>query len=1295
MEKQYVKDPFVDGNNGSNNSNSNRNNSRGSNNRNNTRSNNGNNNSNRQNNNRRSGNNNSGGNQSNNSNRNNNNTGNNRRIQASDPCPLPGHGNHTWGECNQNRYGSHAQSAPGNQNNQRANTNANRNESNATEGSTNGSNGNGNGNSNQSTDSRRNRSNNGGNTNGSSNYFAELVDNAESFFFEDSYQAEFEPELYDDDSVADLPALIKPPIDDDSDSDDDDEPLVLDFEDNPDALRRGELVSSTVAVARKINEQAGKFLFRSLLDPGGSHVLVNQRSLPNDVETFEADFSFQTTAGSGNSSRYVYLHDIVLPEFSFTRNIKRIKAFVFDNPNVPYDIIFGRNFLNNCRIDVCGSSLTCKWYDLEIPFHPPGYFRDVETMRKVISVPPVRVEAMESHHVVTAAQSTQADIREVVASLTHLTTNQRNDLFNLLSRFEKLFDGTLGHYPKRKFHIDLKNDAVPYHCRQPYPCPQANRTVFKEELDRQEAEGTLERVYESEWGMPMFVIPKKNGTIRTVDDMRELNKQIKRKQYPLPKIKDIFHRRRGYKYFTKIDLTQCYYTYELDDESSWLCVLVTPFGKYRRKRLPMGLSQSPDWAQGALEEVLVDLLYECIEAYIDDVGCFSNSWEDHLKHLEQTLSLLQEAGYTVNPSKCEWAVQETEWLGHWLTPDGIRPLPSKIKGILAIAPPTTPKQVRSFLGMVNYYNDSFPRRAEILAPISALSHVSPSAFASHWTTECDEAFKKIKALIAQDVLLYYPDPNKKFIIEPDASKTQLGSVIYQLGDNGKRLPVAFFSRKLTPAQTRYPASDLEALCITETFEEYRSILLGAPIEVRTDHMNLTRRNLKSTRLLHWRLLLEEFAPEFTYLRGEDNVTADTLSRLPLDPSLIPNDNEIDDVLKESLLFYPTEVEDFPLTLENIQQQQQNDPAMLPLADDDAFELQTFNGLELISRRDANGHWRIVIPEALIHPTLVWYHGILGHAGTNRLATTIRNHLWFPSIDRRVQEFVNSCAICQHNKNPGMPYGHTAPREETSQPFSDIAVDLIGPWKIRVPNLGELSINAVTITDICTTLSEIQRIESKHSDHVAMQVENAWIARYPMPQRCIHDNGTEFTGLAFQTMLQRNGITGVPTTARNATGNAVSERVHKTVGDQLRCLIAEHPPTDVPQALDLIDNCLSSVTRALRTSIHRTFQISPGALVFQRDMLLPIPIMADHNLIRQRRQTIIDDNNHRANLRRRFHDYSIGDQVLLLHRQKAKMAPKAIGPYTVLQDHVNGTLTIQRGLGIEERVNIRRVKPYTA
>jgi len=235
--------------------------------------------------------------------------------------------------------------------------------------------------------------------------------------------------------------------------------------------------------------------------------------------------SFKTTAGSFNSAEFVYLTSLSLPEFSFTRKVKKVKAYLFDAPDVEYDLIFGRNFLNQVKIDVLSSQLKCTWYDDEISFHPPHHFSDNEAVRTVLEVQPFRVDKQESNHV-TATKSTVADVEQVCRAQVHLLDSQKLELLQVLRAHDKLFDGTLGCYPNRQFKIELKPDAIPYHCDRPYSVPVSVRQVFKDELDRQCEIGVLEKVYESEWGMPVMVIPKKDGSICTVDDFRELNKLV-------------------------------------------------------------------------------------------------------------------------------------------------------------------------------------------------------------------------------------------------------------------------------------------------------------------------------------------------------------------------------------------------------------------------------------------------------------------------------------------------------------------------------------------------------------------------------------------------------------------------------------------------------------------------------------------------------------------------------------------------------------------------------------------------
>ena len=272
------------------------------------------------------------------------------------------------------------------------------------------------------------------------------------------------------------------------------------------------------------------------------------------------------------------------------------------------------------------------------------------------------------------------------------------------------------------------------------------------------------------------------------------------------------------------------------------------------------------------------------------------------------------------------------------------------------------------------------------------------------------------------------------------------------------------------------------------------------------------------------------------------------------------------------------------------------------------------------------------------------------------------------------------------------FSDVPPRNDTNQPWEEVAVDLAGPWEIEVTQLGKVKIFTFTIIDTSTNLAEIKRIDNKTSAHISQLFVNEWLSRYPRPLRCIHDKGGEFVGFPFQDMLRRNGIRAVRITTKNPQANAIIERLHLTMGNML-CTQLKQAPT-VATAIEYVDNILASITYATRVATHRTLQISPGSLVFQRDMLLPIPIIANYAMLRARRQAVIDEANRKENLRRQFKDYSIGDQVLIRVKDPSKLEDRFVGPYNVTIVHVNGTITIQRGQTVLERVNIRRLKPYT-
>ena len=432
-----------------------------------------------------------------------------------------------------------------------------------------------------------------------------------------------------------------------------------------------------------------------------------------------------------------------------------------------------------------------------------------------------------------------ADLDKIVQEHDNLTTEEKQKLRRLLNKYKDCFDGTLSKWTGSPVELKLKRDAEPYHARA-FPVPRVHLQTLKMEVERLCKIGVLKRVNRSQWASPTFVIPKKDGTVRFISDFRELNKRIVRQPYPIPHIQDMLLNLEGFKYATSLDLNMGYYHLELSPESKQLCTIVLPFGKFEYQRVPMGLCNSPDIFQEKMNELFEGIDY--VRTYIDDVLCLTKgTFDDHLEKLERVLERLQGAGLKVNAKKSFFARSELEYLGYWITREGIKPVTQKVEAMLRIAEPKSRKQLRSFIGVVNYYRDMWIRRSHVLAPLAKLTSKSAKW---QWGPKEAQAFKMAKKIMAKEALLAYPDFNKPFVIHTDASHYQLGGVISQ---DGK--PIAFYSRKLNDAQTRYTTTERELLSIVETLKEYRNILLGQKIIVHTDHKNLVYKHFNTERVM--------------------------------------------------------------------------------------------------------------------------------------------------------------------------------------------------------------------------------------------------------------------------------------------------------------------------------------------------------------------------------------------------------------------------------------------------------------
>ena len=956
---------------------------------------------------------------------------------------------------------------------------------------------------------------------------------------------------------------------------------------------------------------------------------------------------------------------------------------VFDQ-KLNYDIIIGRDLMRELGIKLDFERNRTRWLDVSIPMK-----RTECTLEDFyVQDTPAVEEASNRMRSILEAKYEPADLEELVSECDHLSKQEQQMLYRLLKKHESLFDGTLGRWRDETLKIELKADATPYHARS-FPIPQVYEQTLRDEVNRLVRLGVLKKVNRSEWAAPTFIIPKKDGTVRFISDFRELNKRIKRKPYPIPKIQDLMLKLGQFMYGTSLDLNMGYYHIELDPFSKELCTIVLPWGKYEYQRLPMGLCNSPDIFQEKMSTLMSDI--ENVRAYIDDLLLLtSGTWEDHLDQLDKVLTRLKEAGLKVNAKKSFFGKPELEYLGYWITRHGIQPLPKKVEAITNLAPPKSVKEVRHFVGMINYYRDMWIRRSEVLAPLTKLCSKKAKFV---WTEEQQKAFDTIKNIIADDIKLAYPDFTQPFEIYTDASEYQLGAVITQKGK-----PIAFYSRKLSPAQTRYTTTERELLAIVETLKEFRNILLGQTIKVYTDHVNLTYKTCNSNRVMRWRLLIKEYGPELIYLPGDKNIVADALSRLHLKPSTPPQTYE--NLLLQNAECYVKTKEDipeviFPLSYSLIGKEQQKDKELLNKAKANAtnnYSLKEFRGggkaYTLLCYTD-----KIIIPKSLQTRIVEWYHTNLCHPGETRTEVTIRQHFTWSNLRATVHETCSKCPTCQRTKKTTKHYGHLPPKEAEANPWEKLCVDMIGPYTIRNPETEvTLTLHCVTMIDPATGWFEMKQAKEKDAMSVANIVETTWLSRYPWPQEIVYDRGSEFMGDFAQMVTTDYGIKKRPITVRNPQANAIIERIHQTLGNILRTfeLFKDADAND-----NIWDGILSAVMFALRATYHTTTQATPMQLVFGRDAILNAKFQADWEYIKTRKQQMINYNNQKENKRRIPHRYNIGDKVMLnvTGTTKAKYAKNPYsGPYPVLKVNNNGTLLLQMG-PIVDTVNIRNIKPY--
>lgn len=759
-----------------------------------------------------------------------------------------------------------------------------------------------------------------------------------------------------------------------------------------------------------------------------------------------------------------------------------------------------------------------------------------------------------------------------------------SELTAVLQRHQDVFKSELGLMKDITVKLSLKSDARPKFLKA-RSVPYAIRSKVDAELDALITSGVLEPVAISEWATPIVPVAKRNGDIRICGDFKvTLNPGLAPEQYPLPHIDDLFAGLSHGQKFSKIDLNQAYLQMIVEEESREFLTITTQKGLFRYCRLPFGITSAPAHFQRAMDQILRGL--PGVQCYLDDILCTGATDEEHLRNLDAVLQRLQDYGLRVRKDKCEFFKPSVEYLGHVIDARGLHTAPSKSRAIADAPPPQSVAQLRSFLGLLNYYGRFIPNLATILKPLhSLLCKGKPW----HWSDACQKAFQQAKDTLLKSGALTHFDPSLPIQLACDASPYGVGAVISHILPNGEEKPIAFASRTLNKAESNYAQIEREALSIVFGVRRFHQYLYGRRFTLLTDHRPLTTilgphsgiPSLAASRMQRWALLLSGHSYEIKYRKADRHQNVDGLSRLPL-PVTKPETNSEE-------VFYFSQVEGAPVTAAQVKRATRTDPVLAGVMDMVAkghyirdvpgfqpylsrrMELSIQSGCLLWGRR-------VVIPPTLRKTVLQQLHA--GHSGIVRMKELARSFFWWPGVDREIENAAKGCQTCKRDRNtPQLAPLH--PWEFPEEPWQRVHVDFAGPVE------GKMLLVAV---DAHSKWPEVAVMKSTTAVKTIEKIGEMF-SRFGCPMQLVSDNGPQLVSELMSAFLQVNGVQHIKSAPFHPATNGLAERFVQTLKHALK----------TSEGQGSFHQRLHRFLFNYRNTPHATTKVSPASLMFKRDL----------------------------------------------------------------------------------------------
>ena len=687
--------------------------------------------------------------------------------------------------------------------------------------------------------------------------------------------------------------------------------------------------------------------------------------------------------------------------------------------------------------------------------------------------------------------------------------------------------------PTNSVEHTIETTGGPVHCK-PRVLSPAKYEAAKVEFDRLLDLGIV-RPSSSPWSSPLHVVKKADGTWRPCGDYRALNALTKPDRYAIPNIETFHYRLRGASVFSKLDLVKAYYFIPIAAQDVPKTAICTPFGNFEFLRMGFGLRNAASTFQRFIDSIFRDFPF--VVTYIDDILVFSDSEEKHDDHLRAVLTRLDSHGLRINPAKCELRRTSVEFLGYSVQSSGIAPSPSKIQVLRDLPPPQNVKDVRRYIGMFGFYQRFLPNFASIVQPLRDI--IIEDDF--KWDTSHDRAFSDLKTLLLNSVKLDFPSRDAVLTIATDASATSIGACLHQVVE-GVSSPLAFFSRKLSSAETRYSTFDRELLAVFAAIKKWKDFIHGHTVTVFTDHRPIvgafnSSKHRFSERQQRQFSAITEYVSDIIYVAGKENVVADALSRLPTSSELSPSSTTIAAI--------DAEVAPEAIDLPTIARQQEKSECDFSKYKSYALD----NSLQLYCEV-SQPNPRPVIPRNMTKAIFEALHG-LSHPGGKATYRLLSSRYFWPTMKADIHTWCSECQACQrskvgrHTKRPVSELPHPTQR------FTNVHIDIVGPLTLPEADSTSRPRYLLTMIDSYTRWLEAVPICDISAATVAKTFLSAWVSRFGPPLTLISDRGAQFRSELIAQITELLGVHHIRTSAYNPRANGMVERVHRSLKTALK------------------------------------------------------------------------------------------------------------------------------------------------